>query len=104
MEHPNRYVGIIIIEFETGLIQKSRHGRDNKLHVWNRVQDVAESIRSGGSATLQESSAPILTYSMDVNALNYCRFSLLPQNSSALIALPNLVESSEVSINLLWFL
>jgi hypothetical protein len=43
---------------------------------------------------------------MDVNALNYCRFSLLLQPASAqfsesneaLIALPNLVESSLVRI------
>ncbi|PBL01435.1 hypothetical protein ARMGADRAFT_1119972 [Armillaria gallica] len=49
---------------------------------------------------------------MDVNALNYCRFSLMPlppndniagssskdQSNEALIALPNLVESSEADI------
>lgn len=45
---------------------------------------------------------PGLVYSMDVNALNYCRFSLLPLSSGedrdpvALIALPNLVDSSTV--------
>ncbi|KAG6883193.1 hypothetical protein C0993_007424 [Termitomyces sp. T159_Od127] len=37
---------------------------------------------------------------MDVNALNYCRFSLLPNPSDeaqALVALPNLVDSTSIS-------
>ncbi|KAG6873023.1 hypothetical protein C0992_009167 [Termitomyces sp. T32_za158] len=37
---------------------------------------------------------------MDVNALNYCRFSLLPDTSDeaqALVALPNLVDSASAS-------
>ena len=48
---------------------------------------------------------PELSYSMDVNALNYCRFSLLPlqedvrtEDRQALIAVPNLVESAYVRI------
>src|ERR1700691_3347230 len=82
-----------------------RHGRDNKLHVWERVQEpvASASIRLGGSAALPGLQTPTLRYSMDVNALNYCRFSLLHYPSSAksgeaLIALPNLVESSLVRI------
>ena len=60
------------------------------------------SIRVGGSAALPGLQTPTLNFSMDVNALNYCRFSLLPlpksaQSGEALIALPNLVESSLVS-------
>ena len=46
---------------------------------------------------------PSVKYSMDVNAFNFCRFSLLrlqeaqrSQNDIALIAIPNLVESSYV--------
>ncbi len=84
-----------------------RQGRDNKLHVWLRVEELPG---IGGSAALSESPVPVLRYSMDVNALNYCRFSLMPlppndsmagssskdQSNEALIALPNLVESSEV--------
>jgi ASTRA-associated protein 1 len=83
-----------------------RHGRDNKLHVWTRIQEplASASIRLGGSAALPGLPIPTLCYSMDVNALNYCRFSLLLQPASAqfsesneaLIALPNLVESSLV--------
>ncbi|KAK0446436.1 WD-40 repeat-containing protein [Desarmillaria tabescens] len=84
-------------------------GRDNKLHVWRRVEELPG---IGGSAALSESLVPLLRYSMDVNALNYCRFSLMPlppndsttgssskdQSNEALIALPNLVESSEADV------
>jgi hypothetical protein len=45
-----------------------------------------------------------LGYSLDVNALNFCRFSLLPLHSDdgdaqaqALVAVPNLVESALAS-------
>ncbi|KAF7791680.1 hypothetical protein EIP86_002703 [Pleurotus ostreatoroseus] len=52
----------------------------------------------GESATTAGTATPTLKYSMDVNALNYCRFSLLPlpitTEPTALIALPNLIESS----------
>ncbi|KAI0719200.1 WD-40 repeat-containing protein [Fomitopsis betulina] len=66
---------------------------DNKLHVWERVLEPAAAL---GHSLLE---TPPLCYSMDVNALNYCRFSLmsLPGND-ALIALPNLVESSFADI------
>ncbi|KAG2017870.1 hypothetical protein CC2G_007337 [Coprinopsis cinerea AmutBmut pab1-1] len=82
------------------------HGRDNKLHVWNRVEDLPSDRRVGGSATLTNMLAPSLAYSMDVNALNYCRFALLPlprdvaseSAPDALIALPNLIDSSTADI------
>ncbi|KAK0465642.1 WD40-repeat-containing domain protein [Armillaria novae-zelandiae] len=84
-------------------------GRDNKLHIWLRVEELPG---IGGSAALSESPIPVLQYSMDVNALNYCKFSLMilppndtttgssskDQSNEALIALPNLVESSEADI------
>lgn len=81
------------------------------MNVWTRIQDptASASIRLGGSAAVPGLLPPKLCYSMDVNALNYCRFSLmrLPDNGrasgsgardepQALIALPNLVESSLV--------
>ncbi|KAF9223833.1 WD40 repeat-like protein [Gyrodon lividus] len=74
------------------------HGRDNKIHVWHRPTE-SVSIRQGGAASSTDLSIPPLHYSLDVNALNYCRFSLLPTLSpdseiTALIAVPNLVESS----------
>ncbi|KAK7033020.1 WD40 repeat-containing protein [Favolaschia claudopus] len=77
------------------------HSRDHKLHVWNRVEDLPSSARVGESAALSDLPTPILYYSLDVNALNYCRFSLLPSAfdpDEALIALPNLVESSEADV------
>lgn len=86
---------------ELGENQIITHGRDNKIHVWERPEQ-SVAIRPVGAATLTESSAPALCYSMDVNALNYCRFSLLPISSSdetsALLAVPNLVESSQADV------
>jgi hypothetical protein len=75
------------------------------LHMWNRIEELpsAESIRASGSAALCGLPVPSLCISMDVNSLNFCRFSLLrfPSgervNGKALLALPNLVESSQVS-------
>ena len=90
------------------------HGRDNKLNVWTQIQEptASASIRLGGSAAVPGLLPPKLCYSMDVNALNYCRFSLmrLPDNRRdsgsgvrdeprALVALPNLVESSLVCLS-----
>ncbi|KAL6299266.1 WD-40 repeat-containing protein [Sparassis latifolia] len=74
------------------------HGRDNKLRVWICAQEPATAV--GDSAVAPDLLTPQLCYSMDVNALNYCRFSLRPLStdadgeSKALLALPNLVESS----------
>lgn len=66
---------------------------------------------------MSNESAPTLAYSMDVNALNYCRFSFLQLPPSCtiagigssttpatgLLALPNLVDSSTVNISpILW--
>ncbi|KAL0577938.1 Astra associated protein 1 Asa1 [Marasmius crinis-equi] len=88
------------------------HGRDNKLNVWTRTEDGSTSVNLGGPAPIDQPD-PTLKYSLDVNALNYCRFSLLPipgaENTStstsssptslpALIALPNLVESSQADV------
>jgi WD40 repeat protein len=80
------------------------HARDNKLHVWQRIKDIPFSARLGGSAALPSLPVPSICYSIDVNALNFCRFSLLKlafeseKESKALIALPNLVDSSTVDI------
>lgn len=85
-------------------MDKDRHARDNKLHVW-RLPLKRGPASLGGSAALPGLVTPTLLYSLDVNALNYCRFSLLslqrPDASEsvsgeALIAVPNLVESSLV--------
>ncbi|KAJ7052558.1 WD40-repeat-containing domain protein [Mycena amicta] len=91
--HTDSILGIE--EWETNIVT---HSRDHKLHVWTRLEDLPASERLGGSAALRDLPSPTLRYSMDVNALNYCRFSLLPSSQGALIALPNLVESSEADI------
>lgn len=86
-----------------------RHARDNKIHVWIRIVELPSSARLGGSATQPGLPVPTLCYSMDVNALNFCRFSLLKLSPSrvsdddgghrALIALPNLIDSSVVCMS-----
>ena len=81
------------------MIPADRHGRDNKLHVWARVL-LPPTLND--SALTPELPIPELKYSMDVNALNFCRFSLFRgplegEKPTALIALPNLIESSLVS-------
>ncbi|KAI6115590.1 WD40-repeat-containing domain protein [Pisolithus croceorrhizus] len=97
LAHTNAILGVE----ELGENQIITHGRDNKIHVWERPEQ-SVAIRQVSAATLTESSAPPLCYSMDVNALNYCRFSLLPLSSSdetsALLAVPNLVESSQADV------
>ncbi|RPD61185.1 WD-40 repeat-containing protein [Lentinus tigrinus ALCF2SS1-7] len=87
-------------EFEGQILT---HGRDNKLHVWKGVFEPSRTL--GGSAALPGLQAPQLCYSLDVNALNFCRFGLLPLSSEkrtddchALIAVPNLVESSYADV------
>ncbi|KAF8656270.1 hypothetical protein AX16_002706 [Volvariella volvacea WC 439] len=85
------------------------HARDNKLHVWEQTAEAEPAIRPGGSAAVLETPKPKLCYSMDVNALNFCRFSLLPVppgeasgstevEPRALIALPNLIDSDVADI------
>ncbi|PPQ67516.1 hypothetical protein CVT25_006057 [Psilocybe cyanescens] len=82
------------------------HGRDNKLHVWQRIKELPSSARIGGSAGLPNLPTPTLCYSLDVNALNFCRFSLLKLSDGtqdnpkrkALVALPNLIDSTTADI------
>ncbi|GAW01299.1 WD-40 repeat-containing protein [Lentinula edodes] len=117
--HEDGFLGIEEWENGNGIIT---HGRDNKLHVWNRPDEISITSGIGGSAALPDLPTPTLRFSLDVNALNYCRFSLLPtsiigstllpqnlpsaststtDSSSvlpALIALPNLIESSEADV------
>jgi len=57
-------------------------------------------MRIGSTAGLVDLPVPSLRYSLDVNALNFCRFSLLRLGDDAqgLVALPNLVESGVADI------
>lgn len=90
--------------WKSGIRLSSRpHARDNKLHVWDRIEEAPASMRIGSTAVLVDLPTPQLRYSLDVNALNFCRFSLLrlpvsSDQSQGLIALPNLVESGAADI------
>ncbi|KZV73086.1 WD40 repeat-like protein [Peniophora sp. CONT] len=73
-------------------------GRDHKLFVWRQPERRGTQI--AGSATVR-GEEPGKLAEMDVNALNYCRFSILPSaedQDDVLIALPNLVESAYADI------
>ncbi|EPQ52637.1 WD-40 repeat-containing protein [Gloeophyllum trabeum ATCC 11539] len=92
--HADSLLGIQ--EWEDSIIT---HARDNKLYVWKSLHEARMAL--GGSAALPGLQTPSLLYAMDVNALNYCRFSLCPLppprrtgEISALLAVPNLIESS----------
>jgi hypothetical protein len=73
------------------------HSRDHKLHVWSGLLPPPALVESADE--VEPPSTPSLLYSLDVNALNFCRFSLLPlSDSKALVAVPNLVDSNYVSL------
>ncbi|OBZ72030.1 ASTRA-associated protein 1 [Grifola frondosa] len=79
---------------------------DGILGVQELEDRVITSTRQGQQAAPAPGlQTPTLCYSMDVNALNYCRFSLLALSETArtdecraLIALPNLVDSSVADV------
>jgi hypothetical protein len=73
-----------------------RHGRDNKLKVW-LLKRTADDVGASGTAAGIGEHAPELRSALDVNALNFCRFSLVRTETCALVAVPNLVDSSFVS-------
>ncbi|KAI9439799.1 WD-40 repeat-containing protein [Lactarius indigo] len=83
--------GLLGVE-EWGERQVITHGRDNKLHVWRRPSHAPSTV-GGGSASSPGTLELELSYSLDVNALNFCRFSLLPiHDGQALVAVPNLAD------------
>lgn len=89
---------------DLGMTPPDSQGRDNKLHVWARVDHLPSPVRPGGSAVIIDTPEPKLEYSLDVNALNFCRFSFLPSKESddrGLIALPNLIDSDVVGFSFL---
>ena len=54
-----------------------RHGRDNQLHVWKKVKDASLNVEALGGSIVLPQGIPELMYSLDVNALNSCSFSML---------------------------
>jgi hypothetical protein len=85
-------------------IGAGRHGRDNKLFLWDIGPFVTgdHAVGSAPPLTSTETRVPEQTLALDVNALNFCRFTLLPSGKDetgkpcALIAVPNLIDSSLV--------
>ncbi|GAA5946135.1 hypothetical protein JCM3765_000130 [Sporobolomyces pararoseus] len=83
------------------------HGRDNKLHLYNFAELLEVSERGGSSFEKPlgfDSFAPTLT--LDVNALNFCRLSMLDlstwkgkeKEGEGLIAVPSLTKDDQVDI------
>lgn len=88
-----------------------RHGRDNKLHVWSPISALPVAVAESASSSAPKSTAPKHLYSIDVNSLNFCRFSFIPlppslqresEGLEALVAIPNLAESEFVSFITSW--
>jgi hypothetical protein len=102
---PSRVIIIVVRPAEKN--KQNSHGRDNKLHIWNLPSHPPSTVR--GSASAPDTLTLELGHSLDVNALNFCRFSLLPLDARkpsstststdprAFVAVPNLVESSSAS-------
>jgi len=88
---------------------KNRHGRDNKLFVWKFSKTEEEEKEAAVhydtqlpvENPLHEQKKPWLAYSIDVNALNFCGFSMIKetckvdQNKSTgiLLAVPSSRDS-----------
>ncbi|KZT39145.1 WD40 repeat-like protein [Sistotremastrum suecicum HHB10207 ss-3] len=76
-------------------------GRDNKLHIWQRPGKAAQLTETAGSPDL---ATPQLLKTLDVNSLNYCRFSIMnlydttDLGYTGMLAIPNLVDSSVADI------
>lgn len=95
------YFPVILSQRRPFVFFLGSHGRDNKLHIWKRIIELPGSARLGDTAASLNLPIPDLSYSLDVNALNYCRFSLMLLDSDnnhkrALLAVPGLIDSSVV--------
>lgn len=86
------------------------HGRDHKLRVWQvREEDLGVlSIRLPIDGASNENRQPWLVHSMDVNALNFCAFTICPcpaeiraeqtERSPLLLASPNGLDNGGIDI------
>ena len=93
------------------------HGRDNKLHIWslaptrdsasthvNTVSQAGPSIKHPQlpSTMIKSLPQPTAIFTMDVNALNYCRFSIRKEIRSSrptlLVAVPHTLESAYIDV------
>ncbi|CED82464.1 G-protein beta subunit-like protein GNB1L, contains WD repeats [Phaffia rhodozyma] len=87
-------------------------GRDNKLNLFELPETLPILGNASSTSSLpSKSSPPKLLYTMDINALNYCRFSLLDieaedesmkgkarEKREAWVAVPNLTNSETIDI------
>jgi hypothetical protein len=87
-----------ISRFLSLIFAPSSHSRDHTLSIWERSE---ESLLTQDAQS--RSTPPVVLHTLKVNALNYCRFSLLDfglagqPEVKALLAVPNAEESTLVS-------
>lgn len=83
------------------------HGRDNAVRVWQSSRREAsvgasKSTDEQGIYEGKDDRRPHLLLQIDVNALNFCRFSLLPlqnaEKDEALLAVPHTLESGWIDV------
>jgi WD40 repeat protein len=70
------------------------HGRDNKLYIFQLGQELSTKLptkNDGGGQWLK----PLMVHSQDVNALNFCAFSM---HNDAVIAVPGTLSSETVDV------
>ena len=63
------------------MTQRYRHGRDNKLHVWQLKQEDESTFSTilPIEDALSDRKQPWLLHSLTVNALNFCSFAMTPE-------------------------
>ncbi|PWN28661.1 WD40 repeat-like protein [Jaminaea rosea] len=84
------------------------HGRDHKIHFWRARKTSSQpppSVKAASHAAEDQEKAgkPELTVTIEVNALNFCRFSLLhptpgQSGDTAFIAVPHTLESGWIDV------
>jgi hypothetical protein len=80
------------------LITSLSHGRDNKIHVYPLPADPSSTTDSIPPSLSNPTPLEPL-YSLDVNALTYCRFSLLPlATQEAYIAVPATLQDELIDV------
>lgn len=87
---------------EEGNLQILTHGRDNSIKIWKtNVHSEQQRRRQEAYTGGRKEDSPELILTLDVNALNFCRFSILVssiQGSETLLAVPHTVESGYIDL------
>lgn len=80
-------------------VQCYRHGRDNKIHAFDLSAIVASSSASKGLPSLTNLTPLKPLFTLETNALGYCKCAVLQTSSSeALVAVPSTLDDSLVDI------